>query len=432
MKRILIGIALLILSFNVFAADSAYVLTVSEGIGPATSEYISAGLKQANIANAKIVVIKLDTPGGLDKSMRIIIQSILQSPIPVATFVYPSGSHAASAGTFILYASQIAAMAPGTNLGAASPVAIGADGLGDKDKSSKQDTMMKKVQSDAIAYIRSLAELHGRNAAWGEKAVKEAASLTAEKALKKNVINVMATDVPDLLKKIDGMTVKVQDRKVKLATKNLSIINYEPTWRIKVLNVIASPSIAYILLLVGIYGIIFELMNPGMIVPGVIGLVSLLFAVYGLHLLPVNYVGLMLLLVGIVLMVLEIFVSSFGILAIAGVVSFLAGSLLLFEAGSQAFEVALPVIIGVTIVTAAFFLIVVRVAIRSFRKPVVTGKEEILNAEGVVSLITQDQAYAIFNGERWQIQSKDSLKVGDRVKVLSRHGLILIVGLTKS
>jgi membrane-bound serine protease (ClpP class) len=426
-SKLLLCFCLLWLTGSLFAQNNtAAVLTVKGGIGPAVAEYIDHGIQTAQNQHAKLIIIQLDTPGGLNQSMRAIVQSMLNSSLPVVTYVTPSGARAASAGTFMLYASQIAAMAPGTNLGAASPVALGGGMVGSKSKNN-DSTMMSKVKNDAAAYIQSLAELHGRNARWAKLAVTKAASLSAKQALKKNVINFIAPDIPSLLQQMQGTRVKVGSKKITLATHKLRIHYVKPTWRNKVLTIIASPTIAYLLLLIGIYGIIFEFFNPGLIAPGVLGLVCVLFAVYGLHLLPVSYVGLLLLLAGIIMMVLELFVTSFGILAIAGIIAFFAGSFLLFDQAAPLFQVAMPVIIAITIVTAIFFLVLMRIAVKSQRRPVVSGQETLPGETGEVASVDDAIIIAIVEGERWQVKSDKPLSVGDQIKVLGRDGLVLTV-----
>src|SRR5919108_4863792 len=320
------------------AAQPAPVLVVplDGAIGPASADFVSRAIKKAAKDKAQLVVIRMDTPGGLDTSMRALIKDILASPVPVASFVAPSGSRAASAGTFILYASHIAAMAPGTNLGAASPVAIGGSAPKDDKKGEKQDldTMTKKVTNDAVAYIRGLAEMRGRNADWAEKAVREAVSLSAKQAHKLKVIDHIANDVPELLKQLDGK------HGLKLAGAPVQEIQVD--WRTKVLAVITNPAIAYIMILVGIYALIFEFMNPGLVLPGVVGTICLLLALYAFHLLPVNYAGLALIVLGIAFMVAEAFLPAFGSLGVGGLIAFVIGSVILFDEAEVPAGVQLP------------------------------------------------------------------------------------------
>lgn len=449
---------------------TAIIITVHDAIGPATSDYIHNGLERAKERNASLVVLRLDTPGGLDTSMRDIIRDILASPVPVATYVSPSGARAASAGTYILYASHIAAMAPGTNLGAATPVQIG--GLpdlipkqpeekkkqdSDKDKEGKQedqgsndnddqkpvndektgnkdseadahgDAMSRKMINDAVAYIRSLAEMRGRNADWGEKAVRQAASLSAEQALEMGVVDVVAKDIQDLLATIDGRVVDVMNREHTLQTTGLALEYFEPNWRSKFLAVITNPNVAYILMLLGIYGLFFELANPGFVLPGVIGGICMLLALYSLQVLPVNYAGLALILLGIVFMIAELFVPSFGALGIGGIVAFVIGSIILFDVEGGNIAISLPLILAVSILSAGFFLVAVRSIIRAHRRPVVSGAEEITAGVGEALSDIETTGQIHIHGETWQVETSKPVKQGEKVRVTGREGLILKV-----
>jgi membrane-bound serine protease (ClpP class) len=414
-------------------APKAVLMTINGAIGPATADYLKRGITQAAEQNAKLAIIQLDTPGGLDKSMRTIIKAIIASKVPVATYVAPSGARAASAGTFILYASHIAAMAPGTNLGAASPVSVGG-GMPSPNKKDKKDkaaqqksTLEKKVSNDAIAYIRSLAQLRNRNVRFAELAVKDAATLTAVEAKQQNVIDYVATDLNDLLKQINGVTLKLGDASVKLDTSNIQIVKIDPDWRARFLAVITDPSVAYFLLLLGIYGLFFEFANPGFIVPGVVGAISLILALYAFQLLPINYAGLGLLLLGIIFMVAEAFAPSFGALGFGGVIAFIVGSILLFDSSLPAYQLAWPVIIGMALVNAAFFFFVISVAIRARTRAVVTGQEDLLGRTGILLEALKDQAQAQIHGEIWIVKSSVPLKKGQAIKVIKVDGLILTV-----
>ena len=437
------------------ARDRAILLNVDDAIGPAITDYIERGLDQANDAGAEIVIIRLDTPGGLDLAMRSIIQAIIASPVPVAIHVAPSGARAASAGTYMMYAAHIAAMAPGTNLGAATPVQMGGmpgveppekpappgapdadDGGGDETAAQEgagetvpdnADAMRKKIVNDAAAYIRSLAELRGRNAEWAEQAVREGASLSAEEALEAGVIDLVARDIADLLQQVDGKTVTVQNAERTLNTAGLIVEAIEPDWRNELLAIITNPNIAYILMLLGIYGLFFELANPGYVLPGVIGGISILLALYALQVLPVNYAGLGLMLLGVALMVGELFMPSFGILGIGGVVSFVLGSILLFDRESGNLAVSMPLITAVSVLSAGFFLIVIRSLYASRQRPVVAGAEELVGATGTVATDFSGDGIIHIHGEQWNARSETPMRSGDSARVTGRDGLTLLV-----
>ena len=438
--------------------DKAILLSVDDAIGPAITDYIERGLDKANEAGAEIVIIRLDTPGGLDLAMRSIIQAVIASPVPVAIHVAPSGARAASAGTYMMYAAHIAAMAPGTNLGAATPVQMGGMPDGEPPKKpappgappavpdpdagagetaaeeepgeavpDNADAMRKKIVNDAAAYIRSLAELRGRNAEWAEQAVREGASLSSEEALDAGVIDIIARDIPDLLQQVDGRTVSVQNTERTLSTSGLIVEAIEPDWRNELLAIITNPNIAYILMLLGIYGLFFELANPGYVLPGVIGGISLLLALYALQVLPVNYAGLGLMLLGVALMVGELFMPSFGILGIGGLVSFVMGSILLFDRDSGNLAVSLPLITAVSVLSAGFFLIVIRSLYASGQRPVVTGAEELIGATGTVATDFSGAGLIHIHGEQWNARSEAPMRSGDSARVVGRDGLTLLI-----
>jgi membrane-bound serine protease (ClpP class) len=441
------------------------VLEVRDAIGPASADYMVRGIAKARDAGAPLVVIKLDTPGGLDTAMRDIIRAILASPVPVAVYVSPEGARAASAGTYILYAAHVAAMAPATTLGAATPVAIGLPGLGrpsqqgdederpGADKGAKGekvekgerakgakgdakpaapppkpgDAMTAKTVNDAAAFIRGLAQQRGRNAEWAERAVREAVTLTSTEALREKVIDVVAEDVPDLLARIDGRTVRVLGKDVTLATRGLAYETLAPDFRQRLLSVIANPSFALILMMIGIYGLIFEFSSPGFGVPGTVGAICLLLAMFALQMLPVNYAGLGLILLGMALLAAEIVTPTFGALGVGGVVAFVAGALLLFDRDIPGFGVPLSLIFGLAATSAAVVLLGGGMALRALRRPVVSGQEEMIGAQGSVLQVDENGAWAQIHGERWKVVSPDALAPGRRVRVVKMNGLTLEV-----
>ncbi|NOR51840.1 MAG: nodulation protein NfeD [Gammaproteobacteria bacterium] len=427
MKRLLFLLLLILLPL--FATPPTLIkLEIKGAIGPASSYYLKEGMAVALKQDAQMMLIELDTPGGLSTSMREMIQEITNSTFPVIMYVSPKGARAASAGTYLLYASHVAAMAPGTNLGAATPVnMMAAPKIQDQNSSSSPSALEKKVINDAMAYIKSLAELNDRNVSWALEAVKEGKSLSSKDALRFGVIDLMAEDRDELLKKIDGMVVRVSGKSLTLKTEGIVIHSFEADWKTQFLSVITNPNIAYIFLLIAIYGIFFELMNPGGIFPGVIGVIAGVIALYALNMIPFNYAGLLLIILGIAFMIAEVLIAGFGILGIGGVAAFAFGSVLLFDAETLGSGISIPLIIAFTLVSLGFFIFVLRFLLHSRSVKVVTGIDEMVGATAEVLELMKDEYRVRCHGEIWNATSDVVLEVGQNVRVESLSGLVLHV-----
>lgn len=426
MKKLIAWFLFLLLP-TVAMSATVTAIEIKGAIGPAGSQFLHETMVQAKQQHTHMILIELDTPGGLASAMREMIQAITNSDIPVVVYVSPKGAHAASAGTYLLYAAHVAAMAPGTNLGAATPVNLmPAPEKADSNKSASS-TLEKKALNDAIAYIKSLAELNDRNATWAVKAVAEAHSLSAEEALRLNVIDMVAEDRDTLLEALHGKILTVAGKEVELMTRGAQIVTLSPDWKTRFLEIITNPNIAYMLLLLALYGIFFELMNPGSIFPGVIGLISGVLALYALNLIPFNYAGLLLLLLGIALMVSEVFVAGFGVLGIGGAVAFAIGSLLLFDAETLGSGVSIPLVIAFSLVSLVFFVYVMRFLLHSRSVKVVTGPEEMIGSAATVLERTNGGYRVRCHGEVWHALSQEPLAAGQTVYIDGLDGLILKV-----
>ncbi len=403
----------------VLAAEKAFLLNIDGPIVPAVQDYIKRGLDQAVNEHAALVILQINTPGGLESTTRKINDTIIASPVPIVAFVAPSGARAASAGTYIVYASHYAVMANGTNIGAASPVNL----MGTEEVSVED----KKAMNDSAAYLRSLAELRGRNSSWANDAVYQSKSISAIEAKKQNVVNEIADNYPQLLQTINGKPVTVQGKTQHLNTTNIQIETIPHDWRYSFLTFITNPNIAYILMLIAIYGLFFELSSPGLILPGVTGIIALLLVLYAFELMPINYVGLTLVCIGIAFMIFEIFVSSFGIIGIGGVIAFIIGSVMLFDLDDPNYHLTWTLIFAMSFISIGFFFMVLMLVFRAHKQAIITGKEGLIGSEGLVLSVMNEQVVVSILGEIWDAQSPVMLNKGDRVKVTAVHGLKLMV-----
>lgn len=428
---------------RVFADDvkgGVGLMTIEGVIGPATHDYVERAIHQAQEREVVLIVVRMDTPGGLDISMREIIKIITNADIPIVVYVAPSGARAASAGTYILYASHIAAMAPGTNVGAATPVRVGGINLPSKTKHPQDEaedvpsdnpdslgTIEHKAINDAVAYLQGLAQLRDRNQEWAEKAVRSAASLTAEAALEQGVIDIVASDIADLLKQLDSREVVIQGKTITLETTGLVVNEISPDWRNQLLSIITNPNVAYILMLIGIYGLIFEFSNPGAIIPGTTGAICLLLALYAFQLLPVSYAGVALILLGIALMIAEAFEPSFGVLGLGGVVAFVIGSIILMDTDAPGFGIDISVILVFAVSSLLVFVFAVGMALKARRRPVVSGLEELIGAAAVAESDFTGAGRVSVHSESWNALSTEPVHKGEPLVVTAVDGLTLTV-----
>ena len=457
----LVAIVGLALATTAQGEGRAVLLDLEGALGVATAEYIVDGIRDAEAQGAKLVIIRMDTPGGLMEPMRDIVQAILASSVPVVTYVAPGGARADSAGTYILLASHVAAMAPTTHLGAATPVQlIGDDNKDDSkpanpfspkpaedqesgdeddaeagqaddgesdDKVIPGGAMDRKVMNDAISYIRGLAEAHGRNADWAEDAVRNAATLTASEALDLNVIDLIAADTDELVEAINGRVVRVNNRDFTIEAEGLTIEIVEPGWRLKVLGTIAKPEIAILLLMVGLYGLLFEGYNPGAVIPGVVGVICLLLAAYALQVLPVNYVGLALILVGLALITAEAFIPSFGALGIGGIAAIIFGSIMMFDSGVPGFGISISFVVGMGMVAGLLLLWLLSYLVKARRQGAVSGRDRIVGSHGLAMESFTGRGKVWLEGEAWSAVSTGPVEKDQAVRVLDLEGLVLKV-----
>lgn len=409
------------------AAAPIWVLDLQGVIGPASSDLLIRSVEKAQDAKASLFLLRLDTPGGLDLAMREMIKAILASSIPVAVYVAPSGARAASAGTYILYSAHIAAMAPATNLGAATPVQIGGPASSSPDENKQDNALKKKQINDAVAYIIGLAKLRGRNAEWAEQAVREGKSLSAQEALAKNVIDLIATDTPDLIRQLEGKTISINDQKITLSLEPARFHQVKPDWRHQALTIITNPNVAYILLMIGVYGLILEFYSPGMGGPGIIGAICLLLGLYALHLLPISYAGLMLIFLGIALMAAEAFAPGFGVMGIGGIIAFLTGSIMLMDTELPAFQIALPVIAAITVSSALILSFMMHIVLKSQKHKVVSGQEGMIGSTATALEDFNQEGFVRVQGEVWHARSQAPVHKGDKLVIRAIEGLVLYV-----
>lgn len=402
-------------SRGISAGGEVLIIEMEGAIGPATAMFLSRGIDVAEAEGAKLVIIRLDTPGGLGSSMRTMVKAIMNSKIPVVVYVGPKGAGAASAGVMITIAAHVAAMAPSTNIGAAHPVTAGGKDI--------QKTMSEKVVNDMASYGRGIAQEKGRNAEWVEKAIRESVSITADEAVKKNVVDLVASDIDELLVLLDGREITLNGEKVTLSTKDLVLKYYRPGWRDRLLKTISDPNIAYILMMIGLAGLYFEFSNPGAVLPGVIGAISLIIAFYSFQTLPVNYAGLLLIALSIIFFIAEIKITSYGVLSLGGLISLTLGSIMLFEDVSVSLRLMLPTIILV----GSFFILVSALAFRAYRVKPKSGMDGLIGEVGLVKEAIDLEGLIFVHGEFWRATAGEKIEEGEKVKVEGAEGLILRV-----
>ena len=410
-----LGILVFGASISALAGDEVIIIDVEGAINPGTASFMVRGIEEAEAKGSALVIVRLDTPGGLASSMRTMVKAIMNSRVPIVVYVSPTGAGAASAGVMVTIAAHIAAMAPGTNIGAAHPVTAGGKDIG--------KTMSDKVVNDMASYGRGIAQEKGRNGEWVEKAIRESVSITSDEALEKNVIDLIAKDIDDLLMLLDGKEVILSSGKVTLKTKGLKKVFYKPGFRDKVLKTISDPNIAYILMMIGIAGLYFELSHPGVIFPGVIGAISLILAFFSFQTLPVNYAGLMLIALAIILFIAEIKITSYGVLSLGGLVSLTLGSIMLFED----IKVSLQLMAPTVVLVGGFFVVVSTLAFRAYRSKPIAGMEGLLGEIGIVKENIDPEGLIFIHGELWKAVSDEKIEVGEKVEVESVKGLVLNV-----
>ena len=443
--RIVLILLPLALVSNARADGTAILMDLEGALGVATAEYIIDGINTAQDQDASLIIIRMDTPGGLVEPMRDIVQAILGSSIPVVTYVSPGGARADSAGTYILLASHVAAMAPTTHLGAATPVSLmgedlspgdaapeetGADEETESDETeptpgAPDSAMERKVLNDSISYIRGLAEAHGRNADWAEDAVRNAATLTATEALDQNVIDLIADNRAELLQAINGREVRVKNEAFTIDSEGLVVEKLEPNWRLKILNTIASPEIAILLLMIGLYGLLFEGYNPGAIIPGVAGVICLLLAAYALQVLPVNYAGLALIVVGMILIIAEAFVPSFGALGLGGITAVIFGSIMMFDSGIPGFGISISFVIGMALIAGIFLFWLVSYLLKLRKRGPISGRESIIGGIATATESFTGDGHVWLESESWAARSAAPIEKNQKVRVRAMNGLVL-------